>query len=449
MPMRSPSRYPLPPLALPAALLAAALGLAACGGGGNPTPPTMATAASVNAASSAPQAAPSGGFKQFVVFGDSLSDDGAYTLAAVSQYSVAPYNVPFTGLPYAAGGEFTVNGGTGNWTDVLAKSLGISLTPNVIGYGSASGYTYLTPTGPTTNVGAATCAFSAPPASGQASCTNYAQGGSMISSANGIGHASGALTYPLSTQLQNYLTQFGGFNANQLVTFLGGNNDIFTALATVQSSVTAAVQQALQQALAANPNLTAAQQQAVAAQATATATAQAAAVAQATVGGAADGLAALVKTALSKGASYVTVYTLPDSSLTPMGQSLSGGTTCNNQDATQPCYLLSNLVQVFNQRLLNDLLGQPVKVIDGFALLNQEIANPSAFGLTNVTSMWCNPATVSSLMCNMGTPNTAAGASVANVGSWLFADDVHPTPAGYNVIASATLGALRGFGWVH
>ncbi len=249
-------------LALPATMLAATLGLAACGGGGNPTPPAMATPASVNAVSAAPQSAPSGGFKQFVVFGDSLSDDGAYTLAAITVYSLSLYNIPFTGLPYAGGGEFTVNGGTGNWTDVLAKSLGISLTPNSSGYGTIAGDLYLTPSGVTTSASAATCAFSAPPASGQASCTDFAQGGSMVSNAIGIGHTAGALTYPLTTQLQNYLTQFGGFNPNQLVAFLGGNNDILTALQTVQSSVTAAVQQAVQQALAANPNLTAAQQQA-------------------------------------------------------------------------------------------------------------------------------------------------------------------------------------------
>ncbi|MDE1978060.1 MAG: esterase, partial [Betaproteobacteria bacterium] len=76
--------------------LASALGLAGCGGGGNPSPPSLASVASVNSASTAPAAPPSGGFKQMVVFGDSLSDDGAYTLAAVSTYGAT---VPFTGLP--------------------------------------------------------------------------------------------------------------------------------------------------------------------------------------------------------------------------------------------------------------------------------------------------------------------------------------------------------------
>ena len=435
--------------------LAAALGLAACGGGGNPSAPALATVDSVNAASAAPSSGPSSGFQQLVVFGDSLSDDGAYTLAAVSTYSVAPYNIPFTGLPYAAGGQFTVNGVGNNWTTQLATSLHLNLTPNLIGFGSPLGDAYLTPTGTTTSAATATCAFNAPQTgSGLPSCTDYAQGGSMVSNADGIGHSTGALTLPLTTQVQNYLAQYTSFNANQLVVLLGGNNDVFTALSNVQTQITAAVTQAVSQAVAANPSLTAAQIAAIEASATQTATAAAVTTAQTTVAQAADGLAALATQAVGNGAKYVLVYTLPDSALTPFGQSLAGGTTCDVQDPTQACYLLSNLVNVFNQQLLNDLQGKPVKMIDGHALLAQEMANPAQFGFTNVTAPWCSAATggttgtPNSLMCNGNTPNATAGASLSNVGSWLFADQVHPTPAGYTVIANATLAALRGYGWI-
>lgn len=440
--------------------LAGALGLAGCGGGGNPSPPSLATVSSVNAASTAPNAPPSGGFKQIVAFGDSLSDDGAYTLAALGVYGPGTSaNIPFTGLPYPAGGQFTVNGApTGNWTNVLAKSLGIGLTPNLIGYGTPSGVRYLSASGPTSTP--AFCAFSAPPSSGMANCTNFAQGGAMVSNPNGIGHSTGALTLPVTAQVQNYLTQFGGsFNANQLVTVLAGNNDIFTALATVSATVTQAVTQAVNSALQQNPNLTQAQIAAIQASAQHDATTAAVAKAQQTVAQAADDLAQQVSLITSKGAKYVLVYTLPDSSLTPFGRGLPytgmtppqappAGYVCDNTVTSTPCYLLSNLVQVFNQRLLNDLQGQPVKVLDGFNLLNQEIANPAQFGFTNVTTPWCNPATTSALLCNVNTPNSAAGASVDNLGSWLFADSVHPTPAGYQVIANATLQAMKGFGWI-
>ena len=435
--------------------LAATLGLAACGGGGgNPSAPTLATVASVNASSTAPSTAPSGGIQQLVVFGDSLSDDGAYTLAAISTYSVAPYNIPFTGLPYSMGGQFTVNGVGNNWTTKLAAALSLNLTPNLIGFGSTSGTFYLTPTGLNPSAAAATCAFNAPQTgTSLPSCTDYAQGGSMVQNPDGIGHSSGALTLPMTTQVQNYLTQYASFNANQLITVLGGNNDIFTALSNVQPQITAAVTQAVTQALAANPSLTPAQIAAIQASATQTATATAVSTAQGVVAQAADALSALVQTILNNGGKYVLVYTLPDSALTPFGQSLSGGTTCNVQDPTQPCYLLSNLVTVFNQQLLNDLQGKAVKMLDGHALLAQEMANPAQFGFTNVTEPWCSTATggttgsPNSLMCNALTPNTAAGASTSNVGSWLFADTVHPTPAGYAVIAGATHTALTGFGW--
>jgi phospholipase/lecithinase/hemolysin len=324
----------------------------------------------------------------------------------------------------------------------------------LIGYGTAKGPAYLTPAGVITNVAQAFCAFSAPPASGQANCTNFAQGGSMVSNPNGIGHSTGALTIPVTQQVQNYLTQFSTFTSGQLITVLAGNNDVFTALGNVSAQVTAAVTQAATQAAQAGTPLTAAQIATVQQQATS----QAVAVAQATVGAAADQLAGVVQNIIAKGGQYVMVYTLPDSSVTPFGRGLPytgatqpaappAGYVCNNQDPTQPCYLLSNLVQVFNQRLTNDLQGQPVKMLDGFALLNQEIANPSQFGFTNITTPWCDPATTSSLLCNVNTPNTAAGASTTNLGAWLFADSVHPTPAGYQVIANATLAAMKSFGW--
>ncbi len=440
--------------------VAGAVSLAGCGGGGNPTPPTLATVSSVNAASAAPSAPPSGGFKAVVSFGDSLSDMGSYTLAAISTYGVAPYNIPFTGLPYAGGGQFTVNGAaTGNWVGDLASSLGLTITPNIIGYGTPQGAAYLTPSGTTTNPAAATCAFSAPPASGQANCFAFGQGGSMVSNADGIGHSSGALTIPVTQQVQNYLTQFGSFNGNQLITVLAGNNDVLTALSTVSTTVTQAVTQAVQSALAQNPNLTAAQIASIQAAAQQQATSQAAAVAQYTVAQAADQLAGVIKTITGDGGKYVVVYTLPDSSQTPFGRGLPftgatpaqtppAGYVCDNTNTTTPCYLLSNLVQVFNQQLLTDLQGQPVKILDGYSLLNQEIANPGQFGLSNTTTPWCNPATQSSLLCNVGTPDAAAGASASNLGTWLFADGLHPTPGGYQIIANATLSAMKGFGWL-
>jgi phospholipase/lecithinase/hemolysin len=366
-----------------------------------------------------------------VVFGDSLSDDGAYTLAAISVYDAPPFNVPFTGLPYAAGGQFTINGApTGNWTDVLASDLGTTMTPNLIGYGTQAGVFYLSPGGPTPTP--TFCAFSAPVSSGFADCTNFAEGGAMVTNPSGIGHTSGALTVPVVAQVQSYLTQYGGtFNSNQLVTVLAGNNDIFTALGTVAADEAGGM----------------------------TST-DAVAAAHATVEKAADDLAAQVKLITTSGGTYVLVFTLPDSSKTPFGRGLPytgaspavappDGYVCDPTLTLTPCFLLSNLVQVFNQRLLNDLQGQPVKVLDGYGLFNQMFANPAQFGFTNTTEPVCDiygPVLSnlgnSSLFCN---PDTLVGGIDPNAS--LFADDVHPTPAGYQIIAGATVQSIHSFGW--
>ena len=437
--------------------LAAALGLAACGGGGNPNPPALASVASVNAASAAPASGPGGGFQQLVVFGDSLSDVGTYTPAAIAAYGgaqaaadlkafgTALYTDPVTALSTYGqeGGQFTVNPGP-NWVADLATSLHVPVPlPNQIGYGAieSSPGVFTSPIFPTV-----TCQDIAKvnPGVNPSLCSDYAQGGSRVALQPGIGHytidtATGlpyvdgsgqpyvsALTVPVSQQVSDYLGEFSAFNANQLIAVLAGNNDIFVALGSVSTQMAQGVPQA-------------------------TAVAQA----QAAVGAAADALAGVVQTIVSNGGKYVVVYALPDSALTPFGQTLGGAATCNLQDATQPCYLLSSLVNVFNQRLLNDLQGQPVKMVDGNALLEQEIANPAQFGFTNTTTPWCSPQTggsstsqPNSLLCNQATPNAAAGATTSDLGSWLFADDVHPTPAGYQVIATATSAALKSFGWI-
>src|SRR5262245_54121924 len=102
-------------------LLAAAL-LAACGGGDAPyVPGTSPT-------SGAPTT--KGSFTKLVVFGDSLSDIGAYAPAT---------SLTGNGQPPYFGGKFTTNGATGTvWVENLAAKMGLTITPAEVGFGTQS-----------------------------------------------------------------------------------------------------------------------------------------------------------------------------------------------------------------------------------------------------------------------------------------------------------------------
>lgn len=196
-----------------ATALAAALLVAACGGGGNgdQTPPVK--------------------YSAVVSFGDSLSDAGTYNVGAIKA---------------AGGGMFTVNGIAGaigadpvpsyNWAQLVsASAVGKpSCSARLGGFGVAE--------------------------TAVAGCTNYAQGGSRVSSANGIGNLeggggglgtlptlatgatrAGALTEPLITQVSNYLIDVnngGKFTGNELVTVLAGPNDLLAALDKLSADAT-------------------------------------------------------------------------------------------------------------------------------------------------------------------------------------------------------------------
>lgn len=467
-------------------VLLTTLSLAGCGGGGSIS---NATVSSVNAASAAPKTPPSGGFQALVAFGGSLSDDGAYTPAAVGAYAQLASNSQFVAanpqlatqygndsnafyvkaqnggpniLPFDLGGQFNVNPGA-NWVTDLAQDFGLTISSYQVGYG------YPLNTSPYASLSnLPNCHFSNTLPNGQQDCLDFAQGGARVSNPDGIGHyttdANGnqvvaAMTIPVTGQIQNYLTQFRSFNKNQLITVLAGDNDIFVALQNVGAALDQAASQAVAQAQQQNPSLTAAQQQQIAAQARDQAQPAAVNLAQAAVAQAADDLTGAVKTILSNGGQYVVVYTLPDFSTSPLGRSLYAGTgsppagyVCNNQDPSTACFLLSDLVHIFNQRMLDDLQGQSVKVVDGFSMFNQIMANPSQFGLNNITTPSCNlnqqplnqVTAGQSVLCNVTTLNQ--GADPQN--SWLFSDALYPTPAGYKIIANQSLQALTSFGWV-
>lgn len=118
------------------------------------------------------------------------------------------------------------------------------------------------------------------------------------------------------------------------------------------------------------------------------------------------------------GAKTIMVFNLPDIGTTPFGRSTSS--------PAQLTFLSSQ----FNSTLEAGLGSLHVDIIpvNVAGLLNEVIANPAAFGLTNATTPACT--TAMAVNCTTSTlvaPNAAQ--------TYLFADGVHPTPAGHQIIA--------------
>lgn len=352
--------------------LAAAALLSACGGGGSDTPP----------ANQVP-------YTKLVSFGDSLSDVGTHAVS---------------GIAAIGGGKYTVNApGVKIWVERVAESLGVPA-----------------PCAAQTGLNAVQAAVGFPPAAvvNRPGCFDYAQGGSRVTNAIGVGNvatfpgqgsgALGQLTVPVRTQIENHLAAAGGnFTGTDLVTVLAGANDLFVQLGTVSATV------------AGGGNATTAGQAATRA-----------------MGQAGGELAAYIKAlVVAKGAKRVVVVTVPDVSRTPFGLSQAQST----RD------LIELMAFTFNAQVKFDLANVPeVLIVDGFQLFQNIVANPAAYGVTNVTGVACDPAKapLGSLGCS------AATVVAGNVSTYLFADAVHPTPLGYQLLAGFVTDALRAKGWL-
>jgi phospholipase/lecithinase/hemolysin len=254
---------------------------------------------------------------------------------------------------------------------------------------------------------------------------------------NGIGHASGALTVPVKTQIANHLARFTTFKASDLIVVLAGNNDAFT-----QFGIFAAAAAQIQ-ANAGAGKITADQANVLLFQAE-------------TAGLAAMKVAALELSSyvqseiLGKGGKYVAVLTPLDAAVTPFGASVPA--------SARP--VLTALTDNFNQWLRDGLTGQPVQIIGLDGMLKNLIANPTAAGFANVTVPTCDATKISaitggqitdgsSLFCNStaGAPYNGIRAG-ADVTTWLFADGVHPTPAGHKAFSDYVAQQLKSFGWI-
>ena len=258
---------------------------------------------------------------------------------------------------------------------------------------------------------------------------DYAQGGAEVSNAQGIGWAPNSLaatTTPITTQVANYLSANGSFNANQIVLVEGGANDILANLNTLLVAVQTDIAGGM--------------------------TAQNAILKEVstTLGPAAQALVTQVATIVAKGATHVVFVNVPDIGQTPLGVQ----TAAQNGAAAQQ--LISGVVQTFNGIVAAgvqaaNLPAGTVISVDAFSWLDQLIVNYQANGFSvsntntacNLTQMQTsatayaqqNPsvllpgqtaaqfgaALASSLFCS---PQTLTAANADQ--TFIFADTVHP-----------------------
>ena len=349
-------------------------------------------------------------FTSVVSFGDSLSDVGTYKVGTVAALN---------------GGKFTVNGTGGDvWTEFLAASLN---TP-----AQCAARTGMLP-----NVAGVTGA----PVQDFASCFNYAQGSSRVTSSgtgpNGVALQQfgqqnlGFMADSLNDQFNRHLARVNGaYTGRELVTVNAGGNDLFMQLNGIGSAAGGGAAAAAGATIAGWPQSTIAT---VTAGGSA-ATNAAASAAVAAMGQAGGELAGYIKAlVIGKGARFVLVRTLGDVNVTPFGLSLDAGTRG----------LITAMTQAFNGQLKAGLDGTSgVAILDDYALTADIAANPAKYGYTNITDQSCGPnAFSSSIVCNTG--NLIAG----DTSHYAFSDSVHPTPYSHQKESESALALLREFGW--
>ena len=217
--------------------------------------------------------------------------------------------------------------------------------------------------------------------------TNYAAGGARV----GV-NSTGALgpIPSMATQTANYLAANGGrADAQALYTVWGGANDLFAITSGGADPTT-------------------------------------------TIGGAVTAQIGIVGTLTQAGAQYILVPTVPDLGVTPAFR--AQGALAQAQGTA--------LTVNYNNALFSGLAAANLRVIplDTFHFLQEVVANPSAFGLTNITGTACQPQiTANSLTCN---PTSYVSPDAPY--TYLFADGVHPSSAGHRALADFAISVIDG-----
>lgn len=229
---------------------------------------------------------------------------------------------------------------------------------------------------------------------------NWAVGGARVgtSYAGGLGY-----TPSLTAQYARYLSSGHGVDPGALYTVWGGANDLFYASGVYQATLQGGGTPA-----------------------------QAQAAVQSIISGAVTAQVGLVGALTQAGAQYILVPTVPDLGKTPQYSGDAASSAFGN-----------SLTTSYNNALFSGLASQGLRVIplDTYHFLQEVVANPSAYGISNATGKACAtqpaPAGGSSLFCS-------PASMVPGGASYLFADDVHPTSAAHKALADFAIATIEG-----
>lgn len=328
------------------------------------------------------------GFTSMVSFGDNLSDVGAYKVGTIAA---------------VGGGMYTVNSAAArNWTAIIAAQFKLPA-----------------PCAAQTGLEGDAAFGLSVPIINHAGCLNYAQGGARVTSQPGPGNkllggsnaTLGQITLPVKDQMTNHLVAMGGaYSGKELVTVMAGANDVFIQIGSIAPTVA---------------SLVGSGQSPADAQATAiTAAVTAMGIAGAELAAYIDGLV------LQKGAKTVVVANIPNLGKTPAALA--------QDTATQG--LVTIMVNTFNAQLKAGLQNKSgVVLVDAFTESNSQAATPSAYGLTNVADAACSRTSASNPLGGSSLACTAASVVPVDTSHYLYADEVHPTPYGYELLAKFVL----------
>jgi phospholipase/lecithinase/hemolysin len=343
------------------------------------------------------------------IMGDSLADSGTFGFKFTVQNSSDPKGFPI-------------------WPELVARTYGISGTCNFFSTTNGSSFT--------TNAG----------------CVNYAVGGGRINNPASMGGAAAPYSIPLQMQTA---TAAGNFAANDLILVDGGGNDAadlvgaYLAAATDGGAsyvalVSTLVPSGTVNATLAQPN------------------------GSALLGGIymtalADKFYADISgKLLAKGAQRVAVLNMPAITNTPRFKAVLGAIAqAQGQAAADAAKnLFVQWIQAYNAELAAKFSGNAnVLVVDFFTNFNNQVANPSQYGLTNVTTPACPVTGVDSSglpsytfpTCTSAALSASPPAGQTSPNWWQtygFSDGFHPTPYGHQLLAQLLATALAQKGWL-